>query len=61
MKGGKLIGEGSSTCVFQPNLPCKNNQKSRYTDVLISFSMSLFINKTIFIHIAKYLFFTPIV
>jgi len=24
LKGGKLIGEGSSTCVFQPNLPCKN-------------------------------------
>ena len=24
IKGGKLIGEGSSTCVFRPNLPCKN-------------------------------------
>ena len=26
MKGGKLIGEGSSTCVFKPNLPCKNKK-----------------------------------
>ena len=25
LKGGKLIGEGSSTCVFKPNLPCSNN------------------------------------
>jgi len=24
--GGKLIGEGSSTCVFKPNLPCKNKK-----------------------------------
>ena len=24
MKGGKLIGEGSKTCVFKPNIPCKN-------------------------------------
>ena len=26
LKGGKLIGEGSSTCVFKPNLPCKNKK-----------------------------------
>ena len=25
-KGGKLIGEGSGTCVFRPNLPCKNKK-----------------------------------
>ena len=25
-KGGKLIGEGSGTCVFRPNLPCKNEK-----------------------------------
>ena len=25
-KGGKLIGEGSDTCVFKPNLPCKNKK-----------------------------------
>ena len=24
LTGGKLIGDGSSTCVFKPNLPCKN-------------------------------------
>ena len=24
IEGGKLIGEGSKTCVFRPNLPCKN-------------------------------------
>ena len=23
MKGGKLIGTGSGSCVFQPNFPCK--------------------------------------
>ena len=26
LTGGKLIGEGSSTCVFKPNLPCKNKK-----------------------------------
>ena len=26
LTGGKLIGEGSNTCVFQPNLPCKNKK-----------------------------------
>jgi len=26
LKGGKLIGEGSGTCVFKPNLPCKNGK-----------------------------------
>ena len=26
MKAGKLIGEGSKTCVFKPNLPCKNKK-----------------------------------
>ena len=25
MKGGKLLGVGSSSCVFSPNIPCKNN------------------------------------
>ena len=25
MKGGKLIGTGSSSCVFYPNIPCKKN------------------------------------
>ena len=24
--GGKLIGTGSSSCVFRPNLPCKNKK-----------------------------------
>ena len=24
MDAGKLIGEGSKTCIFKPNLPCKN-------------------------------------
>jgi len=27
MKGGKLIGTGSSSCVFYPNIPCKKNGK----------------------------------
>ena len=26
LTGGKLIGEGSGTCVFKPNLPCKNKK-----------------------------------
>jgi len=26
MEAGKLIGEGSKTCVFKPNLPCKNKK-----------------------------------
>ena len=26
LTGGKLIGEGSGTCVFRPNLPCKNEK-----------------------------------
>ena len=26
LTGGKLIGEGSSTCVFRPNLPCKDKK-----------------------------------
>jgi len=25
-EGGELIGEGSKTCVFRPNLPCKNKK-----------------------------------
>ena len=25
MDAGKLIGEGSKTCIFQPNLPCINS------------------------------------
>ena len=28
MKGGKLIGTGSSSCVFYPNIPCKKNGKA---------------------------------
>jgi serine/threonine protein kinase len=27
MKGGKLIGIGSNSCVFYPNIPCKKNGK----------------------------------
>ena len=26
LTGGKLIGEGSRTCIFRPNLPCKNKK-----------------------------------
>ena len=25
MEGGKLLGTGSSSCVFSPNIPCKKN------------------------------------
>ncbi len=27
MQGGKLLGTGSSSCVFSPNIPCKNSDK----------------------------------
>jgi serine/threonine protein kinase len=27
MQGGKLLGTGSSSCVFSPNIPCKTNGK----------------------------------
>ena len=27
MQGGKLLGTGSSSCVFSPNIPCKNTDK----------------------------------
>ena len=27
MLGGKLLGTGSSSCVFSPNIPCKRNSK----------------------------------
>ena len=27
MEGGKLLGTGSSSCVFSPNIPCKKNGK----------------------------------
>ena len=27
MRGGKLLGTGSSSCVFSPNIPCKTNGK----------------------------------
>ena len=26
LTGGKLIGEGSNTCIFKPNLPCKDKK-----------------------------------
>ena len=28
MKGGKLIGTGSSSCVFNPNFPCNQNNQT---------------------------------
>ena len=37
MKGGKLIGTGSSSCVFLPNIPCKTNgniSQNRVTKLL---------------------------
>ena len=27
MEGGKLIGTGSMSCVFNPNLPCLNGNE----------------------------------
>ena len=35
MNGGKLIGVGSDTCVFRPNIPCKN-KKTTINDNTIS-------------------------
>lgn len=32
MNGGKLIGVGTDTCVFRPNLPCKNKKSSISND-----------------------------
>ena len=27
--GGKLLGKGSSSCVFTPEFPCKNTRKKK--------------------------------
>ena len=28
MEGGRLLATGSSSCIFRPNIPCKNNGES---------------------------------
>jgi hypothetical protein len=34
--GGKLIGYGSKTCIFKPNIPCSNKKKSTISNDMIS-------------------------
>ena len=38
MNGGKLIGVGSDTCVFRPNIPCRNKKTTKSIKPFLHYS-----------------------